>query len=777
MADVAVSQASLGTPLVVATPGSAVHSFTTNQAIAAGAYVVAEIGWFDATDTLTGVTVDGNAVDILVQGANSSQHVAMVGWLDTAGRASGKLITATFSGTPQAAVAIMAMSFLNVIDATQIGPTNGTTAAWESASAALVEGGALVAAGRGDGFGTASHVATGGTTEAGDVDSDGTGNCLVYRIEASGGTVTCTGTFTGTASPYMSIGLNLDNGGDPPPEPPVSFVSQGAAVAGTTAITTAAYGAGWADGDFGVCVVASNHATVEATEPTMPAGWDLIGTLNGGGGAQGAGTGNRRLTFFTRTLATGDDTTPTISLATGNVMIAAISVFRKATGNTWDAAVAAFGAEVTAGTGWSQVMTSDPGFAADDMLLAACAVRDTSTTSAEGFSATGATFSALAEKIDSASETGNDISLHVSTADVLTGPSSAAGTRTATHSTSETGVMGVLRIRSTGGSPPVTGTAVGTQAGTGTAVAKVKVPGTAAGTQAGAGAAVAKVKVPATAAGTQAGTGSAVATRKLTGTAVGTQAGTGSATAARKVNATAAGTQAGTGTATATTTHIVPGTAAGTQEGAGSASALVKVPATATGAQSSTGTATATRTTRATATGTQAGTGSATAVRKLTGTAAGTQAGTGSAAGTVIPPGVNTVTGTAAGTQAGTGSAIAIRTVRGTASSSNAGAGSAAGLVKVRGTAAATNDGTGTAVALITVYATAVGVQSGTASAIQSGYSNPYSRVLIDAAEPRVPAAAAGSRVLVAAAEPFVIVDAPESRVLVDPEEARVPLP
>lgn len=264
------------------------------------------------------------------------------------------------------------------------------------------------------------------------------GSVILELEEASGGGSVTAVAATSTAqahAPSVS-GANVE------------YVSQGAAVAGTTSITTAAYGTDWAAGDLGVCVVASNHSTTESTEPTVD-GFTKIGTLNGGGGSQGAGTGNRRLTFFTRELQAGDDTTPAISLSTGNVMIAAITILKKRAGYTWDTAVSAFGAETTAGTSWSEAMTTDPGFSAEDMLIAACAVRDTSDSSAEGFSATGATFGTLTERIDLSSETGNDIALHVATAPVLTGPSSAAGTRTATHSTSESGVMGVLRVRAT----------------------------------------------------------------------------------------------------------------------------------------------------------------------------------------------------------------------------------------------------------------------------------------------------------------------------------------
>lgn len=164
------------------------------------------------------------------------------------------------------------------------------------------------------------------------------------------------------------------------------------------------------------------------------------------------------------------------------------------------------------------------------------------------------------------------------------------------------------------GPATVTATAVGTQAGTGTAVANVRHGATAVGTQAGTGTAVAKVKHLATAAGTEAGSGTAAATVKHPATAVGTQAGTGSAVATPStpggtVTATATGTQASSGTAVATVIHR--GTASSTGAGTGTAAALVKHPGTAYATNGGTGTAVALVTVYATAAGTQAGTGSA----------------------------------------------------------------------------------------------------------------------------------------------------------------------
>lgn len=329
--------------------------------------------------------------------------------------------------------------------------------------------------------------------------------CLVVRKSAattSAGAATLNFDAAGTGTPLWTWAA-LSIAPSSAPDPPVWYVGAGSPVAGTTSITTAAYPADWAVGDKIICTVASNHATTEATEPTVD-GFTSIGTLNGGGGTQGAGTGNRRLTFFERDAQSGDDTTPTVSLATGNVMVAAFSAFR--TAGTFQTTTVAFGAETTAGTGWSQAMTSDPGLDAGDCVLLACAVRDTSDSSAETLTATGCTFDTPVEITDLSSETGNDIALHVSVAKVLTGPSSAAGTRAATHSTSETGVMGVLRVRATA-----------TASGTGTAEGAFGFTGTAIGTRHTAG--VAQSALGFTAAATGTGPMRFVAATAGTGTA------------------------------------------------------------------------------------------------------------------------------------------------------------------------------------------------------------------------------------------------------------------
>lgn len=279
--------------------------------------------------------------------------------------------------------------------------------------------------------------------------------CLVVRksaATATAGAETLNFDAAGTGTPLWTWAA-LSIAPSTAPDPLVWYIGAGSPVAGTTSITTAAYPADWAAGDKIICTVASNHATTEATEPTV-SGFTQVGTLNGGGGTQGVGTGNRRLTIFERDAQSGDDTTPTVSLSGGNVMIAQFTAYR--TSETWSACTAVFGADTTAASSLSAAGGSNLDVDAGDMVELAYVVRDTSAHSAQAITATGSTFSTVTERAELSSETGNDISLSVANATVLTGPSSAAPTISCTLSTSETGVVGAVRIRAVASGADVT---------------------------------------------------------------------------------------------------------------------------------------------------------------------------------------------------------------------------------------------------------------------------------------------------------------------------------
>jgi hypothetical protein len=587
---------------------------------------------------------------------------------------------------------------------------------------------------------------------------------LAYRLPGASGTYsTASGSGSHTTSDLHAATLVCVSATGSP-VPPVAYVGAGTAIAGTTSITTAAYPAGWAEGDLIVGVVASNHATTEATEPDI-SGFTKIGTLSGGGGAQGAGTGPRRLTFFTREAQSGDDTTPTVSLSGGNVMIAGFLAFHKASGRVWDAAVAAFGAEATAGTGWTQAMTSNPGFDADDMALLACAVRDTSNSTVEGITATGATFGSVTERIDLSSETGNDIALHASTCTVTAGPATANATRTATHSTSETGVMGVLLIRSSPGSTPNEGTASGSWAFTGSATGKRSPKATGSGSWAFAGSATGKRSPKATGSGSWAFAGTATGKRapKATGSgswafagsatgdmppdygaATGAFAFTGSAAGKRAPKATAGGSFSFTGSAVgdappnqgaASGSWSFAGSASGerdpkaTAEGSFSftGSAVGEAPAegisegTATGTVDYAGTATGYRAPKATGSGSWTFAGSATGDSPSTGTAGGTTAYAGSAVGKRVassaPVGTWAFTGAATGKRSPEGTAGGTFQFTGIAFSSNASTGQAVGSWSLAGAATGRRNPKGAASGTLSYAGSAVGDTVGKATA------------------------------------------------------------
>jgi hypothetical protein len=201
-------------------------------------------------------------------------------------------------------------------------------------------------------------------------------------------------------------------------------------------------------GDLAVVTV----VTREAGEASPTIDWTVDDTqsLSGGGGTFGAGTGPVRLTWFIKRLA-GGESTPVVSLAgtaTSRVLMACVTIAKRTAGDDYGV-VAAFGAETTAGTSWSQATSTNPGLDDGDLLLVGYAVRDDQHAgfSAMGVTATGATIGSVTERADLVTAGGNDAGIALGSADVTAGPASAAPVVTGTIGSSETGVVGVLRIR------------------------------------------------------------------------------------------------------------------------------------------------------------------------------------------------------------------------------------------------------------------------------------------------------------------------------------------
>lgn len=227
---IAIDQVNAGT--AVSDAGSTTIAVNTNQTIAAGGFIVASIGWWSATDTLSSLSGGSLSWNIAVQGKHTSDNTsAGIAWAQApSGLASGTTITATFSGSVNGRH-IGITSFTGVatsspVDATS--PLNSQTAAiWTTGSTALSAGSVLV--------GT-SHLPTGGSSttvspslEALDwTDGADTSQATGYRIEASAASYTVSGTWT-TSTIIATVGAAFkeDAGGgvwppvDNPAAPPL----------------------------------------------------------------------------------------------------------------------------------------------------------------------------------------------------------------------------------------------------------------------------------------------------------------------------------------------------------------------------------------------------------------------------------------------------------------------------------------------------------------------------------------------------------------------------
>ncbi|MFB7736162.1 hypothetical protein ACFC08_17610 [Streptomyces sp. NPDC056112] len=227
----------------------------------------------------------------------------------------------------------------------------------------------------------------------------------------------------------------------------ISYVGSGATASGASSVTVA-YPSAPSAGQLGVLQVVSGHAT-EAV-PSTPSGWTLAGTLSGGGGTFGAGTGPRRLTWFVRVMR-GGDTQPTTAIpsgSSGSVIAGTITLLARSAGTGWRWA-SSLGDRTTSSTAFTATGQSPLTFKAGDFCWLGYALPASGTTfTAQGATATGVTFGTVtANRVTSAVATGNAARTAAGSVAVSSGAASIAPTITATLSVAGTGVAGMLRIR------------------------------------------------------------------------------------------------------------------------------------------------------------------------------------------------------------------------------------------------------------------------------------------------------------------------------------------
>lgn len=226
----------------------------------------------------------------------------------------------------------------------------------------------------------------------------------------------------------------------------ISYVDTGALATHADTITPA-FPAGATAGRLAVLTVVSGHP--DESIPTIPAGWTRAATVSGGGGTFGAGTGPRRLTWFTRVLA-GSDAAPSTRIpsgGSGSLIAGRITVLSRSAGTGWRWSVST-GEDISADTSLSAAGSTALPWAAADFVILGYGIRSsTPTLSAEAITATGITFGAITERADDAVAVGNTARLAIATGAVSSGSATQAPTVAATLSASHTGAAGVLRIR------------------------------------------------------------------------------------------------------------------------------------------------------------------------------------------------------------------------------------------------------------------------------------------------------------------------------------------
>lgn len=266
----------------------------------------------------------------------------------------------------------------------------------------------------------------------------------------------------------------------------VDFAAAGAAAfsgSGGTSVAPAWPASGDNSGAYyDLLVIGIKPLTSGAGTATTPSGWTSLGSLTGAGGygAQGGDTGNCDLFVFGRIsdgTATGTLSVTIATGAAGGIGWGKILRLKKNSPGAWNV-VLATGSDVTGTSNIGVTFGSDPGVAANDLVVVGmCIPTDVNVGaffSSNALTQTGVTFGTIVEQQEFGSSTGNDIGGIVCYAPVTAGSSSAAPSYSATAATNTNsrGPAAFVRLRSAAsntltagnGSYAVTGNATGLRA-------------------------------------------------------------------------------------------------------------------------------------------------------------------------------------------------------------------------------------------------------------------------------------------------------------------------
>lgn len=227
---ITVDKANAGTNFNDST--STTIAVNTSQTIAAGAFIVVCVAWFDPFEAATLSSVSGGSLSWSIdkQGASGvtfDPEEAIASAQAPSGLASGTTITATFSASISGNTSeIGVSSFLGVktsapVDGTPIGPVNngGATDLWTTGNYTLSAGSLMVgAANCGDVF---TNTMTAGI-ELYESASSFTAMFACYRIESSAGSYALSGDMSAPGQ-CDAIAVAYLAAGDAAPENPIRY--------------------------------------------------------------------------------------------------------------------------------------------------------------------------------------------------------------------------------------------------------------------------------------------------------------------------------------------------------------------------------------------------------------------------------------------------------------------------------------------------------------------------------------------------------------------------
>jgi hypothetical protein len=215
-----VDQASLGPPTVDGSYGASPAAFSTNIAIAAGAWIVLDLGWFFSAN-LSSINDGGLGLTwtIAQNGGSGERSATAVAYCPSA-QSSGKTFTPVFSSTDHGVRKVGGRSFLGGDSASyDTGVSNSATAstALTSGNITTAQSGELVVMSATNG-GPATESPTGGATESYE-DNDANSRVLsaLYKVAGAAGTYTVTGTY-GFGVDWASSTIALKAASGVPPD-------------------------------------------------------------------------------------------------------------------------------------------------------------------------------------------------------------------------------------------------------------------------------------------------------------------------------------------------------------------------------------------------------------------------------------------------------------------------------------------------------------------------------------------------------------------------------